>query len=128
MIEDHVNKISGLAGLWCQRKSIPIRDGVFLFFKQKAAYDVLRSLVGSEMCIRDRIASRYSPPFGSSFASRRLCTPGDILIAKKVTFWTCLLYTSDAADDLLCVDLGGRRLIKKKKTTNMYKTSDDTST
>src|SRR5450756_1225776 len=23
--------------------------------------------------------------------------------------WNCLLYTSDAADDLLCVDLGGRR-------------------
>src|SRR5450756_432699 len=31
----------------------------------------------------------------------------------------CLLYTSDAADDLLCVDLGGRRIIKKKK--NEYK-------
>ena len=29
---------------------------------------------------------------------------------------SCLLYTSDAADDLLCVDLGGRRIIKKKKT------------
>src|SRR5450756_3205578 len=29
----------------------------------------------------------------------------------------CLLYTSDAADDLLCVDLGGRRIIKKKKKT-----------
>ena len=27
----------------------------------------------------------------------------------------CLLYTSDAADDLLCVDLGGPRIIKKKK-------------
>ena len=27
----------------------------------------------------------------------------------------CLLYTSDDADDLLCVDLGGRRIIKKKK-------------
>ena len=27
----------------------------------------------------------------------------------------CLLYTSDAADDLLCVDLGCRRIIKKKK-------------
>ena len=26
---------------------------------------------------------------------------------------TCLLYTSDAADDLLCVDLGGRRIINK---------------
>src|SRR5680860_1024101 len=30
----------------------------------------------------------------------------------------CLLYTSDAADDLLCVDLGGRRIIKKKKKNN----------
>src|SRR5450756_235791 len=30
-------------------------------------------------------------------------------------FKNCLLYTSDAADDLLCVDLGGRRIIKKKK-------------
>ena len=29
--------------------------------------------------------------------------------------YDCLLYTSDAADDLLCVDLGGRRVIKKKK-------------
>src|SRR5450756_2555274 len=29
-------------------------------------------------------------------------------------YTNCLLYTSDAADDLLCVDLGGRRIIKKK--------------
>ena len=27
--------------------------------------------------------------------------------------WFCLLYTSDAADDSLRVDLGGRRIIKK---------------
>ena len=27
---------------------------VVFFFKQKTAYEVLRSLVGSEMCIRDR--------------------------------------------------------------------------
>src|SRR5450756_3123436 len=33
----------------------------------------------------------------------------------------CLLYTSDAADDLLCVDLGGRRIIKKKKQTEKHK-------
>ena len=26
---------------------------------------------------------------------------------------SCLLYTSDAADDMQCVDLGGRRIIKK---------------
>ena len=33
------------------------------------------------------------------------------------TSMPCLLYTSDAADDLLCVDLGGRRIITKKKNT-----------
>ena len=31
----------------------------------------------------------------------------------QTRFMICLLYTSDAADDLLCVDLGGRRIIKK---------------
>ena len=30
--------------------------------------------------------------------------------------YTCLLYTSDAADERSSVDLGGRRIIKKKKT------------
>jgi len=29
-------------------------------------------------------------------------------------YQSCLLYTSDAADDMQCVDLGGRRIIKKK--------------
>ncbi len=29
---------------------------------------------------------------------------------------TVSLYTSDAADDMQCVDLGGRRIIKKKKS------------
>src|SRR5680860_1205418 len=32
----------------------------------------------------------------------------------RTVSYACLLYTSDAADDLLCVDLGGRRIIKKK--------------
>ena len=30
----------------------------------------------------------------------------------------CLLYTSDAADERSSVDLGGRRIIKKKKKEN----------
>ena len=34
----------------------------------------------------------------------------------EVILATCLLYTSDAADELLCVDLGGRRIRKKKHT------------
>src|SRR5680860_510299 len=33
----------------------------------------------------------------------------DITARIEVVIEPCLLYTSDAADDLLCVDLGGRR-------------------
>ena len=32
----------------------------FFFFKQKTAYEMLRSLVGSEMCIRDRINTKLA--------------------------------------------------------------------
>ena len=36
------------------------RVGVtFFFFKQKTAYEMLRSLVGSEMCIRDSDREAY---------------------------------------------------------------------
>ena len=31
-----------------------------VFFKQKTAYEMLRSLVGSEMCIRDRINMEHT--------------------------------------------------------------------
>ena len=31
----------------------------------------------------------------------------------------CLLYTSDAADERSSVDLGGRRIIKKKNNTKI---------
>ena len=36
------------------------------------------------------------------------------LSGRMEQFSLCLLYTSDAADDLLRVHLGGRRIIKKK--------------
>src|SRR5450756_2934426 len=40
----------------------------------------------------------------------------------------CLLYTSPAADDLLCVDLGGRRIIKKKKKKKIKKKKNQNKT
>ncbi|CZR83237.1 hypothetical protein CDFC105_43950 [Clostridioides difficile] len=67
------------------------------------------SLVGSEMCIRDRssidIVNAIKNPE---------TIPG--FICGKITFLrayigVCLLYTSDAADDSLRVDLGGRRVL-----------------
>src|SRR5678815_1724492 len=44
---------------------------------------------------------------------RRLCPLG--LYSTLVKYLVCLLYTSDAADERSSVDLGGRRIIKKKK-------------
>ena len=90
------------------------------FFKQKTAYEMLRSLVGSEMCIRDRPGAHHGLRDGGYDAGNG---DGDdlwSLLSPPHRDHACLLYTSDAADDLLCVDLGGRRLIKKK-TNNKNK-------
>ena len=40
----------------------------------------------------------------------------------------CLLYTSDAADERSSVDLGGRRIIKKKKTNKHEGVNDQIET
>eukprot|EP00658_Telonema_sp_P-2_P004773 TRINITY_DN1177_c0_g1_i5.p1 TRINITY_DN1177_c0_g1~~TRINITY_DN1177_c0_g1_i5.p1 ORF type:complete len:127 (+),score=49.39 TRINITY_DN1177_c0_g1_i5:119-499(+) len=125
---------------------------------------MLRSLVGSEMCIRDRYQRRVrggqcEPLIGRmvEYETERteqgfqrlkggallivdpeelpedvrkqklaelaafscdMDTPEVTPVASYEGFvWsnTCLLYTSDAADEEDSVDLGGRRIIKKKK-------------
>eukprot|EP00658_Telonema_sp_P-2_P033601 TRINITY_DN24627_c0_g1_i2.p1 TRINITY_DN24627_c0_g1~~TRINITY_DN24627_c0_g1_i2.p1 ORF type:complete len:115 (-),score=43.02 TRINITY_DN24627_c0_g1_i2:48-392(-) len=80
----------------------------FFFFKQKTAYEMLRSLVGSEMCIRDRVSTQSTGPTTALYR----CIHNIIFISR---LYSCLLYTSDAADEEDSVDLGGRRIIKKKK-------------
>ena len=70
--------------------------------------------MGSEMCIRDRgnlFGIEYRPPAEVADAEY----PFTMMTGRLIFHYhTCLLYTSDAADDLLCVDLGGRRIIQKK--------------
>ena len=41
----------------CLYIAIGVIFSFFFFFKQKTAYEMLRSLVGSEMCIRDSFMS-----------------------------------------------------------------------
>ena len=69
--------------------------------------------MGSEMCIRDRVH-----PEGQERTRERQVgvvrrdehdRPGGMFLRHP-----CLLYTSDAADERSSVDLGGRRIIKKK--------------
>ena len=50
--------------------------------------------------------------FPSGYPARRAFVEIIVLSAENDT---CLLYTSDAADERSSVDLGGRRIIKKKK-------------
>ena len=66
------------------------------------------------MCIRDSTATYFrNNLIKDNWLGTRLIVPPSSGI--RVVQGACLLYTSDAADDLLCVDLGGRRIIKKKK-------------
>src|SRR5450756_2300852 len=65
--------------------------------------------IHSRQCIARGITSDVIPLMREAIeaiaAQRRLAF-------EEVTLgMICLLYTSDAADDLLCVDLGGRRII-----------------
>ena len=55
----------------------------FFFFKQKTAYEMLRSLVGSEMCIRDR-ANEMTPRtrIRSVLGCRKFCAGIDAPMAR----------------------------------------------
>ena len=41
-------------------------------------------------------------------------------VASQILLTACLLYTSDAADERSSVDLGGRRIIKKKTKRKLH--------
>ena len=50
---------------------------------------------------------------GGQLVGRQALLVFRLLVPERIR--TCLLYTSDAADERSSVDLGGRRIIKKKK-------------
>ena len=74
--------------------------------------------------LRDYISAGGSPELEEAFLYR--CAYANVILKQPIHRYMvqmilrlcrcCLLYTSDAADDLLCVDLGGRRIIKKKNS------------
>ena len=69
-------------------------------------------------------AALYTPPAkwnpNESLPNPLLATQSSFSmfgLDEEMAFKTCLLYTSDAADERSSVDLGGRRIIKKKIQT-----------
>ena len=93
---------------------------VFFFFFQ--AEDGIRDLVRSR-----GLGDVYKRQGRSSARSRLLrrahsiptTPPFGIRIAIVIRCMSCLLYTSDAADERSSVDLGGRRIINKKKKNSI---------
>ena len=65
------------------------------------------------MCIRDRLHSALWATSGHTF-THTLVVLDTNSEATFIDEYACLLYTSDAADERSSVDLGGRRIIKKK--------------
>ena len=67
------------------------------------------------MCIRDRLELAHPAEIGEdlflSLLTHRTGIEHDDVGVGRV----CLLYTSDAADERSSVDLGGRRILKKKQ-------------
>ena len=66
------------------------------------------------MCIRDRAYSGQTLKWDEAINSNQVLGPPSDQMYWDLKF-SCLLYTSDAADERSSVDLGGRRIIKKKK-------------
>eukprot|EP00969_Alexandrium_andersonii_P148789 6577752-Alexandrium_andersonii.AAC.1 len=58
------------------------------------------SLVGSEMCIRDSRGAAEGPPRGRQVAAKGEGGSAKVLPGTATGPWVCLLYTSDAADDM----------------------------
>eukprot|EP00831_Metopus_contortus_P027533 TRINITY_DN23118_c0_g1_i2.p3 TRINITY_DN23118_c0_g1~~TRINITY_DN23118_c0_g1_i2.p3 ORF type:complete len:122 (-),score=56.04 TRINITY_DN23118_c0_g1_i2:94-459(-) len=114
----------------------------FFFFSSRRRHTRCREVSWARRCVQEtgtwedkkmRFDPRdtpgvghYSPPpekrIGPAFTLGRASKNDDYwekrMYARSpgpVYQYPCLLYTSDAADDTPCVDLGGRRIIKKKK-------------
>ena len=88
---------------------------LFFFFQ---AEDGIRDLVRSRGLgdVYKRQPWKRNTPLIFENYLRALDEPGEWFLGRDGTLhYRCLLYTSDAADERSSVDLGGRRIIKKKK-------------
>ena len=70
------------------------------------------------MCIRDMITPKQTASTNVNYISPyNAANPLNSIPA--TSFNSCLLYTSDAADERSSVDLGGRRIINNKKPSKL---------
>ena len=94
---------------------------IFFFQAEDGIRDLVRSRGLGDVYKRQRQQGcvgrvRASPAPKSLARAPRSAAPRLLGVAGGGQSALCLLYTSDAADERSSVDLGGRRIIKKKKT------------
>ena len=94
---------------------------MFFFFQAEDGIRVLVRSRGLGDVYKRQVLYNVNSPEGTEIANYYAQVHPGVRLFGLSGVGTCLLYTSDAADDLLCVDLGGRRVIKKKK--NHYNSS-----
>ena len=89
------------------------RDSLFFFQAEDGIRDLVRSRGLGDVYKRQDSDTRES----ASLSTDRIPKTAKYQTASSSVgrqLRTCLLYTSDAADERSSVDLGGRRIIKKK--------------
>ena len=88
----------------------PSNSGKEYYFNFPANYEYGASIKYCRLYITAGVRTKVTIAIGSKNKKTIYTVPFDI-----VTYdLSCLLYTSDAADERSSVDLGGRRIIKKK--------------
>ena len=87
---------------------------MFFFQAEDGIRDLVRSRGLGDVYKRQRQAT-LAHQVGHLVGRLRVAGPEVPLHVVVAQTGICLLYTSDAADERSSVDLGGRRIIKKKK-------------
>ena len=85
---------------------------VFVVQAEDGIRDLVRSRGLGDVYKRQVLISSLCPAEVITTGNPRTVFPKT---GRATSIPSCLLSTSDAADELLCVDLGGRSIMKKKK-------------
>ena len=90
----------------------------FFFQAEDGIRDLVRSRGLGDVYKRQVWTCRWSCRQRRRPCVRPSCRP-PLPGSRTASTMSCLLYTSDAADERSSVDLGGRRIIKKKKSATV---------
>ena len=96
-----------------------VSDVVFFFQAEDGIRDLVRSRGLGDVYKRQHL-ERSERTCSMCCCVIRIRCPWRMPLKFVYLSWICLLYTSEAADERSSVDLGGSRIIKKKKKTQIW--------